>query len=150
MTYTKERIRRLVRDLAKYYPKQSPGQIAKKHKVKLKYLGEGINRRGYLVVGTCIVLKISENSYQSKRELANIFKFRESKRLRPYLPKIYNYGCSINSCNTSIIAMHYYPRRPTLRDCEKIEELFEDLSDIHSSNVRKSKTGKIKLIDLGI
>ena len=151
MKITRQKIRRLVRDIVLHYPTKSVDTIAGKHKLTVKYLGAGINRKGYLIVGTDVVLKVSENSKQSAKELKNIARFRKIKKLRKYLPKVYRYAtCVSPNDDTSVVAMHYYPEGASSDECCKVEMMFSSLDDVHWGNVRKSRGGAIKLIDLGI
>jgi len=148
---TSQKIKRLVRDLSKNWPDKSAVSIARKYRLNLRYLGSGIDRKAFLIRGTDIVLKLSEYRGQSSRELKRISSIkRKTPSLRKYLPKVYRYGCRISkNGDSSVVAMEYCSKRATYEEVEKIERLFKNLNDVHGNNVRKTRTGEVKIIDLG-
>jgi len=145
------KIKMLVRDLSKNWPDKSASAIARKYRVKLRYIGSGIDRTAFLVVGTGIVLKLSERIGQSSRELKRISSIRrKTPSLSRYLPKVYRFGCSVSARNSSsVVAMEYCPKRATNKEVDEIGRLFKNLNDVHDNNIRKTKAGVVKIIDLG-
>lgn len=146
------KLKKLAQDLVKCWPEQSAKRVARKHGLRLRFISDGgIDRCVFLISGTNTVLKLSEDGEsQSVSELHSILKIHRMKKLRPYLPKIYLYGCIVKS-GTSVIAMRYYPRAGRAKDADMLEDLFTNtgIVDFHKWNVCRTKSGCPKLIDLG-
>jgi hypothetical protein len=150
------KLKKLAQDLVKCWPGQSVKRVARKHRLKLRFISsEGIDRHVFLISGTNIVLKLSRYGHeQSKSELKRILrlkkKYGKSYTAR-YLPKIYLSGCIIQE-RTSVIAMRYYPKRVTEQDAETLETIFKSrtFTDFQHANARRTKSGQLKLIDLGV
>lgn len=150
---TRKRLRKFVGRIHSCRSIEGMRRLAKKCGLKIKFIGCGVSREVYLVKGADLVLKLSQYSDQSRQELRNILKLKSDPKLRPYLPKIYLYGCRILASNRpSAITMRYYPEKGKDVHQDVLNPIFRKtrVYDIYYSNIRLTKSGIPKLVDLGV
>jgi hypothetical protein len=105
-------------------------------------------------------------SYSEIEIIKKIKKYKKYKNLRKYIPKVY-----YTDLENDVIVMRFYPKyRHTKsheswyegwhedgcyfnRTFDNLELLFEKvgiyLGDVHDGNVRQTKSGQLKIVDLG-
>lgn len=141
--------------------REHPGtaeEFADKCKLSLQYIGSGCSRCVYKVGGLPLVVKFDQGPRSgsmtqaeceaiSYKKLMSISRY---KRLRKYLPKLYYFDKK-----TGHSLMHYYDRPCSNDKCREVSKEFMDTlsvdndMDIYPPNVRASRRGVPKVIDMG-
>lgn len=127
------------------------------HGYTLKYLGGGLFRNAYRIVGTKLVVKVplgikgkrhTEGEMRAYRKIMRPLKKYDGIRL--YMPEILEYNA-----RTGIVLMTEY-RKASGRDWKKIKEIAKiagdamgKYCDLHKWNIGKGKLGDFRVIDLG-
>lgn len=140
--------------------KKHPSHIAVK-KLRQKgaeELGSGIGRTCYSIPGTRKVVKVDDGGrYQTQNEIRTIKAIRTRKKLahlRRYVPKLF-----YADPRRGVIIMERLDTSDMRKINRKLTELCDRLdrvpfggnmtSDIHNENVGLTKTGQMKIFDLG-
>ena len=123
----------------------------------LKFLGGGLFRNTYRIVGTKLVVKVpigAKGRRHSQGETKAYRRIMKSKRkyttIQLYMPEILAYNTK-----TGIILMPEY-RMSSAKDKRKLEEIAQIVleamgkyCDLHRWNIGRDKEGQFRFIDLG-
>lgn len=138
----------------------------KKIGLELRFLGAGVFREGYRIIGTdlCVKLPMGEGrgarldyhagKVHSTVEHCKIARLSKYPELRPHLPRVY-----YHDRKTGVLVMSYHD--DFVYETERLEELGKVVGklikrltgvvcrDIHGNNIRQRKSGQLVFTDLG-